>query len=130
MPALIPLHRVYSMSSTAQQKKLCIADAFDEASNMSSEYARLQANQRELNPAHVHTWCYSHVLNLVISHSCTALASVSFIKLLQSLYVFFADSYKHMAIWKANVEEVIGKGCMQRLTNLGQTRLRAKTMLQ
>ena len=96
---------------------------------MSSEYAGTQEKLYEFNPAHVHTWCYSHVLNLVISHSCTALANVSFINHLQSLYVFFSDSYEHMAVWEANVEKVIGKGCMKRLTNLCQTRWRAKTML-
>ena len=80
-------------------KELCIVEAFDGACNMSSEYAGLQAKLCEINPAHVHTWCYSHVLNLVISHSCTSLASVSFINRLQSLYVFFADSYKRMAVW-------------------------------
>ena len=81
-------------------KELRIADDFVGASNMRSEYAGLQAKLRELNPAYVHTWCYSHVLNLVISHSCTALASVSFINLLQSLYVFFEYYYKRMAVWK------------------------------
>lgn len=107
-------------------KDFCIADATDGAPNMSSEYCGLQAKLREQNPSHIHTWCYSHVLNLVISHSCTSLASITFFNLLQSLHVFFAVSYKRMAIWEKAFEDYAGQGCMQRLTSLGETRWRAK----
>lgn len=107
-------------------KDYCIADASDGASNLSGEYTSLQAKLREQNPSHIHTWCYSHVLNLVISSSCTSLASLNFFNLLQSLHTFFSVSYKRMAIWEETFERQVGCGCMQRLTSLGNTRWRAK----
>ena len=62
-----------------------IADAFEGASNRSAQYNGLQAKLKELSPHHIYKWCYSHVLNLVISNSCTSLESVSFFGLLQEL---------------------------------------------
>ena len=107
-------------------KDFCIANATDGASNMSSEYCGLQTKLREQNPSHIRTWYYSHVLNLVISHSCTSVASIIFFNLLLALHVFFAVPYKRMAIWEKTFEEHKGRGCMQQLTSLGETRWRAE----
>ena len=43
---------------------MCIADAFDGASNMSSQYHGLQAKLKELSPHHIHKWFYSPCLKL------------------------------------------------------------------
>ena len=52
------------------------ADAFDGTSNMSAEDAGLQMKLPELNSVQVNFWCYTHVINLVISDRCTSLAFV------------------------------------------------------
>jgi hypothetical protein len=106
-------------------KNMCIADSFDGASSMSGTYNGLQAKLKALNPNHVHTWCYSHVLNLVISGSCGDIESISFFNLLQVMYNFFSESYKRMASWETLCVH-LGSASIQRLTNLGNTRWRAK----
>ncbi|XP_050547293.1 uncharacterized protein LOC126908980 [Daktulosphaira vitifoliae] len=44
-------------------------DAFDGAANMNGEYNGVQAKLKELLPRHIHTWCYAHVLNLVLQQT-------------------------------------------------------------
>ena len=108
-------------------QEMCIADSFDGASNMSAKYNGLQAHLKIKNPTHIHTWCYSHVLNLVMSDSCGSLESISFFNLLQSVYVFFSESYKRTAAWENTLVTRLGStAVLRKLTNLGATRWRAK----
>ena len=60
---------------------------------MNAQYVGTQAKLCELNPAHVHAWCYPHVLKLVISESCTSVESVSFINLLQNALLFSLQNH-------------------------------------
>ena len=45
----------------------CVGDSFDDAANMSGKYNGLTAKISEVANVHVHTWCYSQSLNLMIS---------------------------------------------------------------
>ncbi|KAJ8877324.1 hypothetical protein PR048_021778 [Dryococelus australis] len=62
----------------------CIANPFDGASNMSSEYSSVSARLKTLIHNHIHTWYYSRLLNLVMSDITLCLpATISFLGLLQ-----------------------------------------------
>ena len=70
----------------------CVADAFDGASNMSGPYNGLTAKLSDIIPNHIHTWCYAHVLNLVLSDTAQVLPiTISFFGLLQETQVFLKN---------------------------------------
>jgi len=74
-------------------------DSFDGAANMSGVYSGLQALVKAARPSHIHTWCYAHVLNPVISNANSiCVAAVSVFGLLTELSTFFNDSYKRMKV--------------------------------
>ncbi|KAJ8886749.1 hypothetical protein PR048_012961 [Dryococelus australis] len=78
----------------------CRANPFDSASNMSSEYSSVSARLKTLIHNHIHTWCYSHVLNLVMSDTTPCLPStISFLGLLQQTQVFLKDSHKQFHVY-------------------------------
>ena len=53
---------------------------------MSGVYSGLQALMKAAHSSHIHTWCYAHVLNLVISDaSSVCVAAVSLFGLLSEL---------------------------------------------
>lgn len=56
----------------------CIADAFDGAANMNGQYQGVQAKLKSVSPRHIHTWCYAHILNLILqqttSHTVTVIS--------------------------------------------------------
>ena len=52
-------------------------DLFDRAANMIDVYSGLQALVKADRPSHIHTWCYAHVLNLVIRDASVALKATS-----------------------------------------------------
>lgn len=68
----------------------CVANAFDGASNMSGQYNGVTAKLFETVPNHLHTWCFAHVLNLVMCDTaeCTT-STITFFGLLQKGQVFF-----------------------------------------
>ena len=70
-----------------------------------------RAQIAEVTALHVHSWCYAHVLNLVImdTSKCCA-ASISMFDLLQNASSFLKVSYKRMAIWGEVVERLLGSG--------------------
>ncbi|CAG9818139.1 unnamed protein product [Phaedon cochleariae] len=76
----------------------CIANATDGASNMQGQFKDFSTEMINENEEHVHIWCYSHVLNLVI------------------------DSHKIMDIFDLTVNDPKHK----RLQNIGETRWWAK----
>jgi len=47
----------------------CIGNATDGAANMQGKFNRFSAWVEKSIPNHVHVWCYSHILNLVIIDS-------------------------------------------------------------
>lgn len=103
----------------------CIADSFDGAANMSGQYHGVTTHIREMLPSHMHTWCYAHVLNLVITDTVQCSTSIiTFFNALQERCVFFKDSYKRLAVYKdCKIEE--GKVPLQ-LKATGATRWRSK----
>lgn len=96
-----------------------IGCSFDGAANMSGQYNGLQAHLKNINPNIVHTWCYAHVLNLVVcdtTESC--LASINLFGLLNRTSCYISDSYKRMIIWK----EKLGENNLKRLKKICSTR--------
>ncbi|XP_025416538.1 uncharacterized protein LOC112687804 isoform X2 [Sipha flava] len=78
----------------------CVANAFDGAANMSGHYNGVTAKLSEVITNHVHTWCYAHVLNLVLSDTTQCLTPcMSFFNLVQEAFVFFKESYKRLAVY-------------------------------
>ncbi|XP_025207424.1 uncharacterized protein LOC112603181 [Melanaphis sacchari] len=98
--------------------KNCIANTTDGAANMQGEYNGFSAWLNESSPNQVHVWCYSHVLNLVLSDaSKSPLAAASLFNLCNSLAVFFKDSHKRMRVWTERCHNL-----HQRLQSIGETR--------
>lgn len=44
----------------------CISDSTDGAPNMQGQYSGFTTWFENESPEHIHTWCYVHVLNLVM----------------------------------------------------------------
>lgn len=99
----------------------CVADAFDGASNMNGEYNGLAGKLKQLVPNHTHTWCYAHVLNLVMTDTVQCLpATISFFGLLQETQVFIKDSCKRLNVYMQRNPKI-------RLTAIGATRWRSRS---
>ncbi|XP_031353775.1 uncharacterized protein LOC116178426 [Photinus pyralis] len=68
---------------------------------MSGVYNGLTAKLSAIVPTHIHTWCYAHVLNLVLSDAAQVLPStISFFGLLQEAQVFLNESLKRQQKYK------------------------------
>lgn len=79
--------------------KNCVA--FDGAAKMSGQYNGVTSKLSKVIANHVHTWCYVHVLNLVLSDTTQCLTPcMSFFNLVQEVYVFFKESYKRMVVYE------------------------------
>ena len=75
----------------------CISDSTDGASNMSGQYNGFTAFFEKESPGCIHTWCYAHVLNLILCDvTTTNHASISLFGLVQKVEVFFRESYLRM----------------------------------
>ena len=57
----------------------CISNNTGEASNMSGQYYRFTAFLKKESPGYIHTWCYAHVLNLVLCNVTTGCPTKKFI---------------------------------------------------
>lgn len=80
---------------------LCIGNATDGASNMQGQYRGFSALLASQSPNHVHVWCYSHVLNLVLSDTTQiVIESGSLFDLLNDTAVFIRESYQRVNIWE------------------------------
>ena len=100
-----------------------IGDSFDGAANISGVYSGFQALMKAARPSHIHTWCYAHVLNLVISDaSIVCVAAVSLFSLLTELSTFFNNSNKRMKVWEEHTQTKPGNKNRLRLEHIGQTR--------
>ena len=79
----------------------CISDSTDGAPNMSVQYNGFTAFLKKESLGHIHTWCYAHVLNLVLCDvTTTNHAFISLFGLVQKVGVFFLESYQQMDMWK------------------------------
>lgn len=102
----------------------CIANATDGAASMQGQYNGFSAWLSSVSPGQIHVWCYSHILNLVLSDvTKSPLSAASLFCLLNRLAVFFRDSYQRMAVWDKNLSSNIRH---KRLKMIGETRWWAK----
>lgn len=104
--------------------KYCIANATDGAASMQGIYNGFSKWLSDESPGNVHVWCYSHILNLVLSDiTKTSIATASVFSLLNGLAAFFKESYQRMAVWsKATRSDVKHR----KLQLIGETRWWAK----
>lgn len=101
----------------------CIADSTDGAANMQGKYNGFSTKMIEENNEHIHIWCHSHILNLVVGDIMKShLKAAGFFTLLNSLAVFFKDSHKRMGIWR----EISNDPQKRSLQTIGETRWWAK----
>ena len=118
-----------SLEEVGVQLDMCIGDSFDGAGNMSGVYNGLQALLKQVCPSHVHTWCYAHVLNLVIGDASTvSVQAVSLFGLLNQMANFFKESYKNMNVWEKQMEDNIGHGKLRKLGRFCQTRWSSRAL--
>ena len=61
-----------SLEEVGVKLDMCVGDSFDGGANMSGVYNGLQALFKLVCPRHVRSWCYAHVLKLVIDDASTA----------------------------------------------------------
>ncbi|CAH2293902.1 zinc finger MYM-type 1-like [Pelobates cultripes] len=116
-----------SLSDIGLNLEQCIGDSFDGAANMSGTYTGLQALMTEVRPSHIQTWCYAHVLNLVICDaSSVCVPAVSLFGLLGNLSTFFSESYKRIKIWEDQLKAKTGSAKLKRLDKIGTTRWSSK----
>ncbi|KAL4088614.1 hypothetical protein QTP88_023703 [Uroleucon formosanum] len=102
----------------------CIGNATDGAANMRGAYNGFTSWLSEEAPGQVHVWCYSHVLNLVISDATKSpIAVANFFYLIHSCAVFFKESYQRMNLWKELSEK---DNIHKRLQAICETRWTAK----
>ena len=70
--------------------KKCVANATDGAANMQGIYNGFSALLESESPGQIHVWCYSHVLNLVISDATRSpVSATSLFVLLNGIALFF-----------------------------------------
>lgn len=103
----------------------CIANATDGAASMQGKYNGFSAWLANASPGQMHVWCYSHVLNLVITDATKiSIAAASLFSMLNSLAVFFKESHKRMTIWTNSNQDNNTK----RLQSIGDTRWWSKNI--
>ena len=116
-----------SISDVGVSLKGCVSDSFDGAANMSGIYSLVQALMKAEQPSHIHTWCYAHVLNLVIGDaSSVCVPAENLFKLLNDLTTFFNQSFKRMKVWEEQMKGKSGSSKFCRLEHIGQTRWSSK----
>lgn len=97
--------------------------SFDGAANLSGCYNGVQARIKSISCNCVYTWCYAHILNLVMVNVTQCVSCVkSFFGLLEMTAVFFTDSYKRSAVWTQQVSSHHGHEKLARLKKISNTR--------
>lgn len=101
-----------------------IGCSFDGAANMSGEYNGLQAHIKNNTSYSVYTWCYAHVLNLVVCDTTESSVNCkNLFGLLNRTANFLSESYKRNAVWK----DKIGKNNFKKLKKISNTRWWSKS---
>ncbi|XP_069368917.1 zinc finger MYM-type protein 1-like [Paralichthys olivaceus] len=104
-------------------KSLCIGNATDGAANMQGRYRGFSSLLSSQSPHHVHVWCYSHVLNLILSDTTEiVIESGSLFHLLNDIAVFIRESHQRMNVWEKESHSSRHK----RIAPIGETRWWAK----
>ena len=89
---------------------------------MSGQYNGFTAFLEKESPGHIYTWCYAHVLNLVLCDvTTTNHASISLFELVQKVGVFFRESYLQMDMWKEQMSQRRGHDTQSGLNLIGAT---------
>ena len=90
---------------------------------MSGQYNGYTAFLEEESPGHIHSWCYAHVLNLVLCDvTTTNHAPITLFGLVQKVGVFFRESYLRMDVWKEQMSQRYSRDMLSRLNLIGATR--------
>jgi len=90
---------------------------------MQGQYRGFSALLASHSPNHVHVWCYSHVLNLVLSDTThIVIESGSLFDLLNDTAVFIRESYQRVNIWEKESHDKRHR----RIAPIGETRWWAK----
>jgi len=87
--------------------KNCIGNSTDGASNMQGQNNGFSAWFSKSSPGQIHVWCYSHILNLVMDFTKSALSAVKLFSLLNKISVFYKETYKRINILNTTVGENI-----------------------
>ena len=104
----------------------CVGDSFDGAANMSGIYNGVAAKIASVASLHVHTWCYSHSLNLVLTDATSSTtAATTLFGVVQRASTFFKNAYKRMGVWDKTLEERGRR--FRRLVSIGETRWLSKS---
>lgn len=102
----------------------CIANTTDGAASMQGQYNGFSTWLGKASPGQMHVWCYSHVLNLVISDvTKTPISAATMFSLMNNLAVFFKESHKRMNVWMT-----INQDNKKRLQTIGDTRWWSKDL--
>ena len=92
---------------------------------MSGQYNGFTAFLEKESSGRIHTWCYAHVLNLVLCDvTTTNHAFISLFGLVQKVGVFFRESYLRMDIGKEQMSQRHGHDIQSRLNLIGATTCR------
>ena len=102
----------------------CRGQGYDAASNMSSERKGVQSILRAEQPLAAYVHCNSHILNLVISHSCSEPQVRNVIDKIKTICAFFnSHAPKRERLLKAIImKEAPANNKRKALINLCQTR--------
>lgn len=105
----------------------CIGNATDGAANMQGIYNGFTAWLSKVAPEQIHIWCFSHILNLVISDATkNPVCVANFFSLINACAVFFKESYQRMNIWRDISENEHENIRHKRLQSISDTRWTAK----
>lgn len=115
---------IHELESNNLKKESCIGDSTDGAANMQGIYKGFVANMKKENNEHVHVWCYSHILNLIIGDLMkVSIKASSVFNLINKIAVFFRESHIRMDIWnKINIDD----NKKRKLQTIAETRWWAK----
>ena len=90
---------------------------------MSGQHNGFTAFLKKESPGHIHTWCFAHVLNLVLCDvTTTNHASISLFGLGEKVGVFFRKSYLRMDMWKEHMGQGHGHNIQSRSNFIVATR--------
>ena len=91
------------------------------AANTSGIYNGVAAKIASVACLHVHTWCYSHSLNLVLTDAGSSITAATILfGVIQKVSTFFRSAYKRMGVWGQTMQ-ARGRRA-RRLVSIGETR--------
>uniref|UniRef100_H2ZZG6 HAT C-terminal dimerisation domain-containing protein n=1 Tax=Latimeria chalumnae TaxID=7897 RepID=H2ZZG6_LATCH len=90
--------------------------------------AACQAKFAGMAPVHVHIWCFTHSLNLVVVDATKLCVSAfSLFDILQKVAVLFKATHKRMDIWTVQLVDKVGSKKLTKLKLIRETRWAGKS---